>query len=128
MADVLLIISMIVAFGILVIMGVYLLVYYQHPDDHNDAYFPKIVVIGGFVLAGATVLLLPLDVANREGYPGPYLLYECSCWGEFWGGCFQILKYCCIHSHIYHLSLSASFCPPPRPPIYIYIYIYIYIN
>ena len=75
MADVLLIISMIVAFGILVIMGVYLLVYYQHPDDHNDAYFPKIVVIGGFVLAGATVLLLPLDVANREGYPGPYLLY-----------------------------------------------------
>ena len=73
MADVLLIISMIVAFGILVIMGVYLLVYYQHPDDHNDAYFPKIVVIGGFVLAGATVLLLPLDVANREGYPGPYL-------------------------------------------------------
>lgn len=61
---------MIVAFLILVVMGVYLLVYYQHPDDHNDAYFPKLVVIGGFVLAGTTVLFLPLDVANREGYAG----------------------------------------------------------
>ena len=70
MADLFLIISMIVAFVILVVVGVYLLIYYQHPDDHNDAYFPKLVVIGGFVLAGATVLLLPLDVANREGYAG----------------------------------------------------------
>jgi len=45
-------------------------VYYQHPDDHNEAYAPKLVVTLGFVLAGATVLLLPLDVANNEGYPG----------------------------------------------------------
>jgi LMBR1 domain-containing protein 1 len=70
MADIFLIIVMIVAFLILVVMGVYLLVYYQHPDDHNDAYFPKFVVIGGFVLAGTTVLFFPLDVANREGYAG----------------------------------------------------------
>lgn len=70
MADVFLIIACIVGFGILVVGGVYLLVYYQHPDDHNDAYFPKAVVILGFVIAGATVLLLPLDVANREGYAG----------------------------------------------------------
>lgn len=70
MADVFLIISCIVGFGILLVGGVYLLVYYQHPDDHNDAYFPKAVVIGGFVISGITVLLLPLDVANREGYAG----------------------------------------------------------
>jgi LMBR1 domain-containing protein 1 len=31
---------------------------------------PKVVVLLGFVLAGATVLLLPLDVANNEGYAG----------------------------------------------------------
>lgn len=70
MADIFLIICMVVAFLILVVIGVYLLIYYQHPDDHNDAYFPKLVVLGGFVLAGATVLLLPLDVANNEGYAG----------------------------------------------------------
>jgi LMBR1-like membrane protein len=63
---------MVVAFLILLVVGVYVLVYYQHPDDHNDAYFPKLVVILGFVVAGATVLLLPLDVANREGYAGTY--------------------------------------------------------
>ena len=46
---------------------------YQHPDDKNDAYIPKLVVWFGFVLSGATVLLLPLDVANNEGYAGKLL-------------------------------------------------------
>ena len=70
MADIFLIIATVVAFFILVIVALYLLVNYQHPDDKNEAYLPKFVVIFGFVLAGATVLLLPLDVANNEGYAG----------------------------------------------------------
>ena len=70
MVDVFLVISIIVAFFILAVVALYLLVYYQHPDDRNEAYIPKLVVLGGFVLAGATALLLPLDVANREGYAG----------------------------------------------------------
>ena len=49
------------------------MVKYQHPDDKNDAYFPKLVVLFGFVLAGATVLLLPLDVANNEGFAGAFV-------------------------------------------------------
>jgi LMBR1 domain-containing protein 1 len=73
MADIFLIVCMVVAFVILVVVGIYLIVYYQHPDDHNDAYFPKLVVLGGFVLSGATVLLLPLDVANNEGYAGTFV-------------------------------------------------------
>ena len=72
MADVFLIVTGVVIFLILLVSGFYLLVHYQHPDDHNDAYFPKVVVVLGFVLAGATVLLLPLDVANREGYAGTF--------------------------------------------------------
>jgi LMBR1 domain-containing protein 1 len=70
MVDVFLVIAIIVAFCVLVVAAVYLIVYYQHPDDHNEAYMPKAVVLFGFVLAGATVLLLPLDVANNEGYAG----------------------------------------------------------
>ena len=70
MADIFLIVTIAAAFFILFVAGLYLLVHYQHPDDSNDAYFPKLVVILGFVLAGATVLLLPLDVANNEGYAG----------------------------------------------------------
>jgi LMBR1 domain-containing protein 1 len=72
MVDVFLVISTIVGLGVLLVAAVYLLIFYQHPDDHNEAYMPKLVVLLGFVLAGATVLLLPLDVANNEGYAGTY--------------------------------------------------------
>lgn len=70
MADVFLIVALTVAIVILLVVAIYLLVYYQHPDDRNEAYFPKLVVIIGIMLAGATCLLLPLDVANNEGYAG----------------------------------------------------------
>jgi len=70
MVDIFLIVASVVTFLILLVVAVYLLVYYQHPDDHNDSYFPKIVVIIGIMLAGATCLLLPLDVANNDGYAG----------------------------------------------------------
>jgi LMBR1 domain-containing protein 1 len=85
MPDIFLIVATVVGFGILLVAGLYLVVYYSHPDDHNDAYFPKLVVILGFVLAGATVLLLPLDVANREGYAGTFFLVcLCRCNAVCW--------------------------------------------
>jgi len=46
-------------------LNYYLLVYYQHPDDKNDAYFPKFVVVIGLTIAMLTVLLVPFDVANQ---------------------------------------------------------------
>eukprot|EP00555_Chaetoceros_dichaeta_P011545 CAMPEP_0198263320 /NCGR_PEP_ID=MMETSP1447-20131203/11680_1 /TAXON_ID=420782 /ORGANISM="Chaetoceros dichaeta, Strain CCMP1751" /LENGTH=546 /DNA_ID=CAMNT_0043951867 /DNA_START=139 /DNA_END=1779 /DNA_ORIENTATION=- len=70
MADWFLIVSIVVAFFLLCVVAVYFLVHYQHPDDKNDAYLPKLTVLIGFILSGATVLLLPLDVANNEGYSG----------------------------------------------------------
>lgn len=73
MVDIFLIVSTVVSFVILLVIAIYLLVNYQHPDDKNEAYFPKIVVIGAIVLAGSTALLLPLDVANNEGYAGTYI-------------------------------------------------------
>jgi LMBR1 domain-containing protein 1 len=72
MVDVFLVIATIVGLAVLLVAAVYLLIFYQHPDDHNEAYMPKLVVLLGFVLAGGTVLLLPLDVANNEGYAGTY--------------------------------------------------------
>ncbi len=70
MADVWLICVTVISFFLLAVVSLYLVVKYQHPDDKNDAYLPKLVVMFGIVLAGATVLLLPLDVANNEGYAG----------------------------------------------------------
>eukprot|EP01132_Coremiostelium_polycephalum_P005895 gene5895-7340_t len=50
--------------------SLYLIVYFQHPDDKNVAYFPKIIVILGLTLAAISVLMLPLDVANNGGEGG----------------------------------------------------------
>jgi LMBR1 domain-containing protein 1 len=70
MADWYLILATCISFVLLLLAATYFLVHYQHPDDKNDAWFPKLTVLLGLVLAGATVLLLPLDVANNEGYAG----------------------------------------------------------
>lgn len=66
------IIVSIIAILMLCVIALYLIVYYQHPDDHNESYFPKGVVLFGFVLAGSTVLLFPLDAANNGNYPGKF--------------------------------------------------------
>lgn len=70
MVDVFLICVIVVGFFLLSVIGLYLVVKYQHPDDKNDAYIPKLVVLLGFVLAGGTVFLLPLDVANNSNFAG----------------------------------------------------------
>jgi len=70
MADWFLILATTISFLLLLVASLYFLVYYQHPDDRNEAWLPKLTVLLGLVLSGATVLLLPLDVANNEGYAG----------------------------------------------------------
>ncbi|KAL4118587.1 hypothetical protein PRIC2_010912 [Phytophthora ramorum] len=50
----------------LILCNIYILVYFQHDDDKNTAYFPKALVVFGLFFAEATVLLLPLDVANNS--------------------------------------------------------------
>ena len=46
-------------------VALYILIAYQHPEDRNQAWLPKAVVIFGIALALWTVLLFPLDVGNR---------------------------------------------------------------
>ncbi|CAM8969287.1 unnamed protein product [Rhodiola kirilowii] len=61
-----LVIVAIVVCIIVFIFNVYLLVNYQHPDDKNQAYFPKFVVVLGLSVAAISILMLPADVANRQ--------------------------------------------------------------
>jgi len=68
--DIFLVVTTCIILVVLGVVGVYLLVHFSHPDDKNEAYLPKAVVLFGFVLASAMVLLLPLDVVNKEGYAG----------------------------------------------------------
>jgi LMBR1 domain-containing protein 1 len=51
---------------IVLLVSFYLLINYQHPDDANQAYFPKLVVVVGLTVAAISILMLPADVANRQ--------------------------------------------------------------
>ncbi|KAL9252934.1 LIMR family protein-like protein [Drosera capensis] len=59
------------------IFNVYLLVNYQHPDDVNQAYFPKFVVVLGLSVAIISILMLPADVANRQACS--HAIYNGAC-------------------------------------------------
>ncbi|ESW05891.1 hypothetical protein PHAVU_010G001200 [Phaseolus vulgaris] len=61
-----LVIVAIVVCVIVFLVNVYLLVNYQHPDDVNQAYFPKFVVVLGLSVSAISILMLPADVANRQ--------------------------------------------------------------
>ncbi|MFQ6641600.1 hypothetical protein Gotur_015377 [Gossypium turneri] len=61
-----LVIVAIVVCVLVFLFNVYLLVNYQHPDDANQAYFPKFVVVFGLSIAAISILMLPADVANRQ--------------------------------------------------------------
>ncbi|XVE97085.1 hypothetical protein REPUB_Repub02eG0280300 [Reevesia pubescens] len=59
------------------LFNVYLLVNYQHPDDANQAYFPKFVVVFGLSIAAISILMLPADVANRQACK--HAIYNGAC-------------------------------------------------
>ncbi|XP_020250628.1 LOW QUALITY PROTEIN: LIMR family protein Os06g0128200-like [Asparagus officinalis] len=53
---------------LVVLFNIYLLVNYQHPDDVNQAYFPKLVVVAGLSHIHPHA---PADVANRQACRTP---------------------------------------------------------
>lgn len=59
-------------------LSLYLLVIYQHPEDKNQAWFPKVVVVLGMSVAIYTVLMFPLDVANQQSCTLDIPLVDCS--------------------------------------------------
>lgn len=54
--------------AVLLVMNIYLLAYYSHPDDNGFGVdlIAKIVMILGMTLTWATVLMFPLDVSNTR--------------------------------------------------------------
>ena len=56
-----------VIFGLLVLtLAIVSLIKFQHPDDKNQAWFPKIIVVLGYFVVFMTVMVMPFDVANRN--------------------------------------------------------------
>jgi len=65
MVDAALIITIVIVLFLFSIANIYFIAYFQSPEDKNAAYLPKVLVILGLTLAELSVLMLPLDVANR---------------------------------------------------------------
>lgn len=72
-----LVIVAIVVSVLVFIFNIYLLINYQHPDDKNQAYFPKFVVVLGLTVAALSILMLPADVANRQACQ--HAIYNGAC-------------------------------------------------
>ncbi|KAF7845365.1 LIMR family protein [Senna tora] len=69
-----LVIVAIVVCVIVFIFNVYLLVNYQHPDDANQAYFPKFIVVFGLSIAAISILMLPADVPMKDLWLSVYIV------------------------------------------------------
>ena len=65
MVNIFLIVVAIIMAILVLALSFYIVFLYQHEEDKNTAWLPKIVVICGLALACFNVLLLPYDVASR---------------------------------------------------------------
>ena len=72
MIDIFMLIMMNILAVVLLVISLYLLVYYCHPDDagFGSGLVCKIFAILGLSVCWAQVLLLPLDVSNTRGSGG----------------------------------------------------------
>ena len=73
-----LIIVVVVTTALVLFASGYLIVTLQHPEDRNQAWMPKIVVWLGLSLATLSVLMFPLDVANRGACASDVPLSSCD--------------------------------------------------
>ena len=73
----LIVIAVVVAL-IIAAVTLYILTAFQHPEDRLQAWFPKFVVCTSLFIAIATVLLFPLDVANRRACSADVLFSDCD--------------------------------------------------
>lgn len=62
------VVSSVILSVITLILVAFFIVRFSHPDDKNEARFPRIVVLLGLFLAFSAVLVLPFDVANARNF------------------------------------------------------------
>ena len=99
----------------------YILVAFQHPEDRLQAWFPKIVVCTSLFVAICTVLLFPLDVANRRACTEGELFSECDFalpMRELWFAFYVInvvLVYIVTPFTLFYYEADSDLCVPPAP-------------
>lgn len=72
-------IFVVIAVAIMVVLAnIYILIHYQHPEDRNQAWVPKIIIVLGLSLAVFGILLYPTDVANKAACASNYSPSACT--------------------------------------------------
>lgn len=74
-ADPLLVVGITILMFVMLIINVYILAYWQHPEDKNQSYFAKLLIIFGLQLSAVSVLLLPVGKYNHTF---PFLSFSFS--------------------------------------------------
>ena len=54
---------------ILLVINVYAMAFYQHPDDKNESILAKVLIVFCLQLTAFSVLMIPIDYANNAGNP-----------------------------------------------------------
>ena len=58
--DPLIVVGMAVLILVIFVVNIYILVYYSHPEDKNESYLAKALVVTGLQLSAMSVLMLPI--------------------------------------------------------------------
>lgn len=61
--DPFLVIGLALLMFIMLVINVYVLVYWQHPEDRNESKMAKILILFGLQLTSVSVLMLPVGKA-----------------------------------------------------------------
>lgn len=113
-----LIIVTVVAAFLIAAVTLYLLVAFCHPEDRMQAWWPKIVVCSSMFIAIVTVLLFPLDVANRGACDDRILFSDCDLtlpMKEIWYGVYIInvvLVYIITPFTLFYYEADSDLCAP----------------
>ncbi len=105
-----------------VAVAVYILITYQHPEDKNQAWIPKIVFVFGVSLAIWTVLLFPLDVGNRKACTAGIPYSSCSLaipTNALWYACYigiGAMVALVIPFSIFYYEADSELCVPTASP------------
>lgn len=59
-----LVVGLTILLFVMLVINVYILAYWQHPDDKNESYLVRLLIIYGLQLCAVSVLMLPVGKAH----------------------------------------------------------------
>lgn len=117
------IIVTVVAAFLIAAVTLYLMSAFLHPEDRMQAWFPKIVVACSIFVAITTVLMFPLDVANRKACDPRILFTDCDYtlpMEEMWYGIYianVVLVYLVTPFALFYYEADSELCAPFPPSV-----------